>query len=391
MCSATAFAQTVVTGKVTSSDDNSPMPGVNILEKGTSNGTVTDATGNYSISVTDNATLVFSFIGYASQEISVQGRSTLDLSMEIDVTALSEIVVIGYGEVQKKDLTGAVTAMGAKDFNKGVLSSPQDLIVGKFAGVSVTTNSGAPGSGSTIRIRGGASLTASNDPLIVIDGYPIDNSNISGLANPLSTLNPNDIETFTILKDASATAIYGSRASNGVILITTKKGKAGKTQFGYNGTVSVSAPAKYLEVMSGDEFRSLVDELTLTGVAGLNDAAKGNLGAANTDWQREIFRNSISHDHNISASGSIGNLPYRASYGYTDQQGILKTTGMQRHSLNLNVSPTLLNRDLKLNLSAKGSHNVSDFGDAGAVGNAVSFDPTQTVHNDNTEYGGYFS
>jgi iron complex outermembrane receptor protein len=390
-CSLNAWAQTTVTGKVTSGGDGDALPGVSILEKGTSNGTVTDADGNFSISVNESAVLVFSFVGYASQEVPVGGRSSLDLVLSEDVTALNEVVVIGYGEIQKKDATGAVMNLGSRDFNQGVLTSPQDLVVGKFAGVSVTSNSGAPGSGSTIRIRGGSSLTANNDPLIVIDGFPIDSSTPSGISNQLASLNPNDIETFTVLKDASATAIYGSRAANGVIIITTKKGKAGKIQLGYNGNVSVSTPVKYLDVMKGDEFRALVDELAVTGVSGLNEDAKANLGTANTDWQREIFRTAISHDHNLSASGSIKNLPYRVSYGYTDQQGILKTTSVQRHSLNVNLTPRLLDDNLDLNVSLKGSQNVSNFGDAGAVGNAVSFDPTQTVYDDNSAYGGYFS
>ena len=393
LCSAQAFAQSLqVAGKVTSGDDGTGLPGVSILEKGTSNGTVTDADGNYSMSVNDNAILVFSFVGFASQEVPVTGRATVDIVLQSDVTALSEVVVIGYGEVQKKDATGAVMNMTSKDFNKGVLTSPQDLIVGKFAGVSVTSSSGAPGAGSTIRIRGGSSLTATNDPLIVIDGFPVDNTSPGGIANPLTVINPNDIETFTVLKDASATAIYGSRASNGVIIITTKKGKPGKLQLNYNGNVSQSRPVKFLDVLTGDEFRAKVDELALTNVAGLNDDAKANLGTENTDWQREIFRNAISHDHNLSVSGSINkDLPYRVSYGYTDQQGILKTTSLKRHSLNLNVNPTLLDGDLKVNVSVKGSHTISDFGDAGAVGAAVSFDPTQSPYDDNTEYGGFFS
>jgi TonB-linked SusC/RagA family outer membrane protein len=391
LCSLQTWAQTSVTGIVTSAEDDERLPGVSILEKGTNNGTVTNADGEYSITVGENATLVFSFVGFATQEIPVAGRSTIDLVLEQDVTALSEVVVIGYGEIQKKDATGAVMNIGSKDFNRGVLTSPQDLIVGKFAGVSVTSNSGAPGSGSTIRIRGGSSLTATNDPLIVIDGYPVDNTSPGGIDNPLTALNPNDIETFTILKDASATAIYGSRASNGVVIITTKKGKAGKVQFNYNGNVSVSTPVEFVDVMNAAEFKAVVDELALTGVSGIDNAAKEKLGNADTDWQREIFRNAVSHDHNLSASGAVAKLPYRISYGYTDQQGILKTTSVQRNTLNLNLNPTLLNGDLKLNVSGKGSHTISDFGDAGAVGNAVSFDPTQRVRDDNTEHGGYFS
>jgi TonB-linked SusC/RagA family outer membrane protein len=271
------------------------------------------------------------------------------------------------------------------------MTSPQDLIVGRVAGVSVVSNSGAPGSGSTIRIRNGSSLNASNDPLIVIDGFPVDNASPGGLANPLATLNPNDIETFTVLKDASATAIYGSRASNGVIIITTKKGKQGKLQLGYNGNLSVSTPAKYLDVMDGNEYRALVNKMAETGASGINAAAVAKLGTANTDWQKEIFRTAVSHDHLVSASGAVKNFPYRVSYGFTDQQGILKNTSVNRHSLNINLTPTFLNGDLRVTLSAKGSVINSEFGEAGAVGNAISFDPTQPVRDGNETYGGFFS
>jgi TonB-dependent starch-binding outer membrane protein SusC len=391
-----AWAQKVtVAGKVTSSDDNTALPGVSIIEKGTTNGTVTDADGNYSISVNGDAILAFSFVGYATQEVSVGGKTTIDIVLASDVTALGEIVVVGYGEIQKKDATGAVVNMSSRDFNKGVLTSPQDLIVGKFAGVSVTSTSGAPGANSTIRIRGGASLYASNDPLIVIDGMPVDNTTIAGISNPLAALNPNDIESYTVLKDASATAIYGSRASNGVIIITTKKGTVGKLQLGYSGNLSFATPIKYVDVLTADEYRETVDLLAAEGIAGLNDTAKEKLGSANTDWQREIFRTAISNDHNVTMSGSVGEIPYRISYGYTDQQGILKTTKLNRNSFNVNVTPTLLNGDLKMTLGAKASYTKTNFGDAAAVGNAVSFDPTQVVRDDAddalTPYGGYFS
>ena len=381
----------VVTGKVTAADDGQPVPGANILVKGTTSGTTSNTEGEFSISVGNNAVLVVSYIGYATQEITVGDQTVINISMQTDITSLAEIVVIGYGEVQKKDATGAVVAMANKDFNKGVLMSPQDLLVGKMAGVSIITNNGAPGSGSQIRIRGGASLSASNDPLIVIDGFPIDGTDPGGIANPLSALNPNDIETFTVLKDASATAIYGSRASNGVIIITTKKGRAGKVQLSYNGNVSAASPIKYVDVMNATEYKALVNQLETEGTYGIDANAKALLGTADTDWQKEIFRTAISHDHNVSAAGTVKNLPYRVSYGYTDQQGILKTTSMNRHSLNINLTPTLLNGDLKLSLSAKGSYAVSNFGDAGAVGNAVSFDPTQPVRDGNSTYGGYFS
>lgn len=387
-----------VTGKVTAADDGQPIPGANILVKGTSIGTSTDADGQFTISVGSNAVLVISFVGYTTQEVTVGSQTAVNISLATDITSLSEIVVVGYGEVQKKDATGAVVAISNKDFNKGVLVSPQDLLVGKIAGVSVITNGGAPGSGSQIRIRGGASLTANNDPLIVIDGLPIDATDPGGISNPLSTLNPNDIESFTVLKDASATAIYGSRASNGVILITTKKGRSGKVQFNYNGNASVSSAMQFLDVLTGDEYRTLVDELVADGTYGITPTAQALLGTANTNWQKEIFRAAFSHDHNVSATGSLAmnsnlikELPYRVSVGYTNQQGILKTTSMERVSYNVNLTPTLLNGDLKVSLSAKGSHAVSNFGDEGAIGNAISFDPTQPVRDGNDTYGGYFS
>jgi TonB-dependent starch-binding outer membrane protein SusC len=385
------FAQQSVSGKVTSSDDGSPIPGVNILEVGTTNGTVTDSDGGFTMQVGANATLSVSFIGYKTKLVPVGTQTNLAIVLDTDVTALQEVVVVGYGEVQKKDATGAVTAISNKDFNKGVITSPQDLLVGKLAGVSVVSSSGAPGSGSTIRIRGGASITASNDPLIIIDGFPVDNSSLSGSANPLASINPNDIETFTVLKDASATAIYGSRASNGVIIVTTKKGKSGKPQFSYNGTVSISSPIKYFDVLNATQYRTLVKDLASRNVSGLVAGDEAKLGSSNTDWQKEIFQDAISHDHNVSAAGSIKEIPYRISYGYTDQQGILKNTGIQRNSINLSVTPSLFDDHLKLTLNAKASFISNNFGEAGAVGSALSFDPTRPVKDNNTEYGGYFA
>lgn len=387
-----ALAQSArVTGKVTSSDDGSGLPGVSILEKGTSNGTVTDADGGYSINVGTDAVLVFSFVGYASQEVAVSGRTQIDITLETDVTALSEVVIVGYGELKKEDVTGSIVALNSKDFNKGVTASPQDLLLGKVAGVSITSNSGAPGSGATIRIRGGSSLNASNDPLIVIDGFPVDNNGLAGVANPLASINPNDIESYTVLKDASATAIYGSRASNGVIIITTKKGKQGKPKVEYDGLVSVSTPAKYLDVMDANEYRSLITELAAQGISGLNPALVETLGTENTDWQKEIYRNALSSNHNLSVSGSVKSIPYRVSYGYTNQEGILMNTQMERNSLNINLTPSFMDDHIKLNVSAKGSRIFNNFNDAGAVGNAVTFDPTRPVRDEVSPYGGYFS
>lgn len=387
----TAMAQKVITGTVTSSDDGSPLPGVNILEKGTTNGTVTDVSGKYSIQASEGAVLVFSYVGFAPQEITVSARSTVDVGLEAEATALSEIVVIGYGQVQKKDLTGAVTSISSKDFNKAVMTSPQDMLVGKIAGVQVVTNSGAPGAGSTIRVRGGSSLSASNTPLIVIDGFPVDNTNLSGMENPLASINPNDIESVTVLKDASATAIYGSRASNGVIIITTKKGREGKPQFSYQAQVGVSSPIKYLDVMSGDEFRDQVNQLYADGFSGLSAKGLTRLGSDNTDWQKEIYQSATSMDHNISVSGTTADIPYRLSYGYTDQEGILKTTNIKRHTINLNLNPSFMDDHLNVKLSVKEMLSNSNFGDRSAIGAAVNFDPTQPVRNGNTRWGGYYT
>ncbi len=387
-----SWAQIKVTGTVNSSDDNGPMPGVTILENGTSNGTVTDVNGTFSLNVASEASiLTFSFVGYSSKEVPVANLTHIDVTLDLDVTELKEIVVIGYGQAKKEDLTGAIASVESKDFNKGVLTSPQDLLVGRLAGVQVTTNSGAPGAGATIRIRGGSSLTASNDPLIVIDGVPIDNTNVTGISNPLATINPNDIESFTVLKDASATAIYGSRASNGVIIITTKKGGGDKPSFAYNSRVSISQPIEYVDVLDGDEYRTLINQLYEDGFSGINQTAVDLLGDDNTDWQDKIFRTAISHDHNLSASGTLATIPYRISYGYTDQQGILKTTSTKRHSISLNLSPSLLNDNLKVNVNIKQSLAATNFGDEGAVGSAVNYDPTQPVYSGSDAFGGFFN
>jgi TonB-linked SusC/RagA family outer membrane protein len=379
----------VVTGKVTAADDGQPVPGANILVKGTSTGTSTNADGQFSIAVGNGSTLVISYIGYATQEVAVGDQTVLNISLQTDITSLNEIVVIGYGQVEKKDLTGSVVSVNSSTFNKGVMMSPTDLIMGKVAGVQVTAPSGAPGSGSQILIRGGSSVNANNSPLIVVDGFPLDNNGIAGSGNRQVFINPNDIESVTVLKDASATAIYGSRASNGVIIYTTKKGASGKMQIGFNGQVSISQPIKNVDVLTGDEFRALTN--SLVGSYGIDNNAINRLGDSNTDWQNEIYRTAVSQDYNISVSGTTKEIPYRVSYGMTDQQGILKTTKMNRHSLNLNVSPSFFNDALRVNASLKGMMSKTNFGEQGAVGAAVSFDPTQPVRNGNTRYGGYYA
>ncbi|NOZ34015.1 MAG: TonB-dependent receptor [Chlorobi bacterium] len=380
------YGQKTITGTVTGTDGEA-IPGVSVLVKGTTTGTMTDALGKYSIAVPNDATsLVFSYIGMKIQEKTISG-DVVDCTLSFDETELSEVVVIGYGKVKKEDATGSVQTVSSADFNQGNITSPQELLVGKSAGVVITTSGGAPGSGATIRIRGGSSLNASNDPLIIIDGVPIDNNDVSGSSNLLSLINPNDIKTFTILKDASATAIYGNRASNGVIIITTKKGKLGSPlKISYNGNISVASAIKYMDVFSGDQLRKIAyDHKDL-----YSDESFNSLGSANTNWQKEIFRTAISQNHNVGITGSYKFLPYRVSFGYTDQNGILKNTDMQRMTGLINLNPSFLNNSLKVNINAKGMNTDNNFGDPGALGSAINMDPTQSVYDVDSLSGGYF-
>jgi TonB-dependent SusC/RagA subfamily outer membrane receptor len=348
-----AFAQQTVKGKVTSADDGSGIPGVNILEKGTSNGTVSDGDGNYTISVGANATLSFSFVGYTTQDVVVGSQSTVDVKMASDVTALSEVVVIGYGTVKAIDATGAVAAVKSEDFNGGVISSPEQLIQGKTAGVQITSTSGAPGAGVNLRIRGTTSIRSNNNPLFVVDGVPLAGGVTPAAAdvgygsnqdsNPLNFLNPNDIESMNILKDASATAIYGSRGANGVVLITTKTGKGQKGVFEFASSVSVASSLKKYDLLNGPEFISAVARFG-------GDPIARNAGA-NTDWQDYILRTSISNKQNLSYSKSFKSGSVRASFGYEDQQGIVKNSSMQRLTGRINGTKSLLDDKLKLDLS----------------------------------------
>ncbi|QHT68669.1 TonB-dependent receptor [Rhodocytophaga rosea] len=383
LLSVQTFAQTrTVSGKVTAQSDGTPLPGVNVLIKGTTSGTTTDVNGAYTLQVEPGTTLVFSFIGFTTQEIAVGTQSTLDVALPDDVQALSEVVVIGYGTQKKEDLTGSIAAISQESFNKGQVTTPEQLLVGKVAGVQITPG-GAPGSGSRIRIRGGSSLNASNDPLVVIDGVPVDNTAISGSANPLSLINPNDIESFNILKDASATAIYGSRASNGVIIITTKKGRQGdKIRVDFSSLASIATNTKTVDVLSAEELRAVVNE---RGSA----SQKALLGSANTNWQKEIYRNAFSTDNNLSVSGSYKFLPYRLSVGYLNQDGVLKTSNFQRTSAAINLTPSFFNDHLKVSLNLKGSLTNKQFANEGAIGAAVAFDPTQPINAENN-YGGFY-
>ena len=386
-----SFAQDrVITGRVTDSTGNG-LAGVTVTAKGSRTATQTNNDGGFSITIPSTVdALIFSSVGFATREIPVISGAPLTVSLSGAGSSLNEVVVIGYGTRMKKDLTGAVTAITAKDFNKGSITTPEQLIAGKVAGVQITSNGGAPGSGSTIRIRGGASLNASNDPLIVVDGVPLaPNRNldgtpsIAGSPDPLSLINPNDIESMNILKDASATAIYGSRASNGVIIITTKKGKSGKPRFNFTTQNSISTLPKEADVLSPAEFRNYVN----THGTPAQIAIMGN---ANTDWQNEIYDNAFTTDNNLSVSGSYKVLPYRVSLGYLNQDGILKTGNLKRTSASITLSPRLLDDHLKIDLNLKGSISHSRFADEGAIGTAVRFDPTQPVQNGSKRFGGYF-
>jgi iron complex outermembrane receptor protein len=383
-----------VTGRVTDTK-NEGIPGVTVVIEGTTLGSSTDIEGNYTISnvPAGGHTLVISFVGYTSvrQQIAVGAGKTVTVPtqpLSESATQLGEAVVVGYGTQRRQDLTGAVEQISEKQFVKGQVTNPEQLIQGKVAGVQITTAGGAPGSASNILIRGGSSLSASNQPLIIIDGVPVDNTTISGSSNPLSLINPNDIESITVLKDASSTAIYGVRASNGVILVTTKRGVIGeKVHVTASTQHSVATIAKYTNVLSADQFRSLVNT---NGTAG----QKALLGTANTDWQREIFRPAYSADNNVSVSGAAGNLPYRVSMGYLSQQGNLKNNDLTRYTGSLSLTPVLFDGSLRVALNLKGSWIDNNFSDQGAVNTAVSFDPTQPVTSTDARYspyGGYYA
>ncbi len=375
-----------VTGRVTNANDGTGVPSASVTVKDATMGTQTDAAGNFSLSVPANATtLVVSSVNFTSQEVSIEGKSQVNVTLVPLDASLGEVVVIGYGTARKKDLTGSIATVTAKDFQKGTVTSPEQLMLGKVAGVNIISNSGAPGSGSTITIRGVSSLSTS-DPLIVIDGVILGGGGISGSANFLSTINPNDIESFSILKDASSAAIYGARAANGVILITTKKGKTGKPRFNFLSQVSLSSLSKQMDVLTADEFRELV------GSKG-NASQIGQLGQASTNWQDEIYQKALTFENNFSVSGGTRGkikMPYRISVGYLTQEGILKTGSLKRLSGALNLNPSFLSDHLKLDISLKGSNSKSQFANQGAIGEAVRFNPTLPVYSGSDRYGGFY-
>ena len=374
-----AFAQIEVKGHVKDAAGEDII-GATIRVEGTQTATVSDFDGNFVLKANEGATLVVSYVGY--QNATVKAAPTVEVILQDDAAVLNEVVVIGYGVARKSDLTGSVTALKPDSKNKGLVVNAQDMLQGKVAGVNITTNSGEPGSGAKIRIRGGSSLSASNDPLIVIDGIPIDNSGVAGSPNILSTINPQDIESFNVLKDASATAIYGSRGSNGVIIITTKKGRSGMApQISYAGSLTISKNNKTLKVLNGDEFRSYITDLYGTD----HDAYRA-LGTANTDWQDLIYRTAVSHDHNVTLTGALKQLPYRFSLGYTNQQGTLKNSDYERVTASFNLNPSLLDDHLRIDLNAKGMYSRASYANGGAVGAAISMDPSQDPYSFTSQY-----
>jgi TonB-linked SusC/RagA family outer membrane protein len=380
----TALAQSTLKGIVSDVTSGQPIPGANVLVEGTTNGTSTDMDGNFTLTnVKVGDRIVVSFLGYTNQTIDYTGQTSLNISLKEDATQLQEVVVVGYGSVKKKDATGSVALLTEKNFNKGLNATAENMINGRIAGVTVSTP-GAPGAGSTIRIRGGSSLSASNDPLIVIDGLPVSNDNVGGSTSILASINPNDIESFSVLKDASATAIYGSRASNGVLIITTKKGGKGGLKVNFNSITTYNTLAKKIDVLSASQFRELVNQHgTPTQIALMGDA--------NTDWQDEIFNNTVSTDVNLSLRGNLLKaIPTRLSIGYTDVPGILATGEFKRTTTSLSMNPSLLDDHLKINLNANLSFQDNRFADEGAIGNAIKFDPTQNVYDPSSYLGGYF-
>jgi len=384
--SVSAFAQIEVKGHVKDATGEAII-GATVRVDGTQDATVTDFDGNFTLKANAGADITVSYIGY--QTATVKAAANLEILLQDDAALLNEVVVIGYGVARKNDLTGSVTALKPDEKNHGMITSAQDMMQGKIAGVNVTNGGGTPGGGATIRIRGGSSLHASNDPLIVIDGLAMDNQGIKGAANPLSMVNPNDIESFTVLKDASATAIYGSRGSNGVIIITTKKGRTGMApKVSYNGNVSLSVKKKGLDVLDGDAYRKFI-----IGYYGQDSEAASLLNFGNTDWQSEIFHPAVSTDHSVTVQGGLKNMPYRVSVGYTDQNGILKTGNFQRATASVTLNPSLLDDHLKFNINGKFMYAYNRYANGDAIGDATRADPTHFAYSQDAaykNYGGYW-
>lgn len=378
------FAQTrTIKGEVTDAQNGDPLIGATIMVEGEKGGTVTDFDGNFVLQVSSSAKKIkVSYIGYIDKILAIS--ENMKVNLESDSKALADVVVIGYGTARKSDLTGSVATVKAKDFNKGLVSSPEQLINGKVSGVQIMSNSGSASAGSTIRVRGGASLNASNDPLIVLDGVPLEQGGISGnSSNFLSMINPSDIESMTVLKDASSTAIYGSRASNGVIIITTKKGQQGGLKVNFNTTNSMQTRAQMVDMLSHDDFVNVINQFG-------TDNQKSLLGNANTDWNDEVYRTAFGTDNTLSLSGSIGKYwPFRVSAGYYNQSGLVRKDNVERWTGNVVLTPSFFQDHLKLTINAKGTLNNNSFNNGGAVWAAATFNPTIPVYSGNSNYGGF--
>tara|TARA_R110002124_G_scaffold138798_1_gene302797 strand:- start:19668 stop:22574 length:2907 start_codon:yes stop_codon:yes gene_type:complete len=377
------FAQSTVNGTITDASNGVAIPGANVIIQGTSNGTTSDFDGNYILqNVNTGDVIVFSYVGFKNQKIEYTGQASINVSMLEDFSELGEVLLIGYGSTTKQDATGAVTTVSAEEFNKGSIVSPDQLLVAKSPGVRITSNGGAPGEGSQIRIRGGSSLNASNDPLFIVDGIPLDQRGVQGVRNQLNAINPNEIEDITILKDASATAIYGSRASNGVVIITTKGGKRGSPlQVEYGIQFSQDRPQNTIDVFNAEEFRQLVQD---------QGANEDFLGTASTDWQDQIYRNAEGGIHDLTVTQGFEQFQYRANFNVSNKEGVLRKDLFRRTSLNLNLSSNFFDNSLKINLTTKGSLNDNVYAEKGAIGGATAFDPTQPVYSSGSAFDGFF-
>ena len=379
-------AQVNIKGTVTEAKTGDPLPGVAVMITGTEKGTTTDFDGRYTLNnIPVGSVVTFKLLGYQAKSVKITSQSkVVNLVLKEVAEALDKVVVVGYGTAKKSDLTGSVNVVTTKKFNKGAINSAQELITGKIAGVTVTPPSGAPGEGGSINIRGLSSLSLTNEPLYVVDGIPLDNNGVGGSRNILDFINPNDIKSIVILKDASSTAIYGSRAANGVVMITTKKGSKKKFTFNYDAKTASYVVHRYVDVMTAQEFTKVVNEVG-------SPAAIARLGNSMTDWQKEIYKNAMGYEHNFSGSGQAIGMPMRFSLSYSNQDGILKRDNFERTTASLNLRPSFLDDHLKLELNARGMYIENQFGNRGAIGSALVFDPTQPVYDNNSQFGGYFT
>ena len=377
------YSQSLLNGKVTDDMSSDPIAGVNVIVKGTSSGTASDFDGNFNITVNQGDVLVFSYVGYSTKEINYNGQLSLNVSMSEDASQLDEVLLIGYGSVTKDDLTGAADLITSDDFNQGSVLSPEQLISGKLAGVSVTSGGGAPGEGQAIRIRGLGSLSLTNSPLIVVDGVPLNDGGVGGSRNALNSINPADIESMTVLKDASATAIYGSRGANGVILISTFKGKDNEFKYNFTSKFSTYSPIDQVDVLTTSEFTQMILD---SG----DQAYIDQLGSYDTNWQDVIYQKALGKEYNFSANGSLYGIPTRFSLGMGEHNGVLLGDSFNRNTISLNMNPSLMNDKLAIDFNFRMMDTKNDFADRGAIGNAVRFDPTKPVFN-GSQYGGYYA